>query len=187
MTLTVRERADAVSTLRYIFVYVMETVARWVPTTPEMEIKILFGRHLWDLAQHADALGRRTAELRLPYQTSRAPTHAFMAVLEEFAGIESTEGRVAGLYDGVLPIVSGLCQVHLAEVDELLDEPTIRILERIILDIERMRVDRDKGMQDAPVVPPDPCDWVSELRKLADGASDWIDYRPPSAMETATA
>ena len=64
MTLSVRERADTIGTLRHIEVFTMETLARWVPTTPDLEAKVVFGRHIWDCAQHADALGRRTHELR---------------------------------------------------------------------------------------------------------------------------
>ncbi|KPK05001.1 MAG: hypothetical protein AMS20_07585, partial [Gemmatimonas sp. SG8_28] len=61
MTMSVRERADWIATFRFISVNLMETLARWVPNTPEMEVKLLFGRHLWEFAQHADAFGKRTA------------------------------------------------------------------------------------------------------------------------------
>ena len=42
-------------------VALMEIAAAWTPTTPEMEVKVLLGRHIWDFAQHADALGKRPA------------------------------------------------------------------------------------------------------------------------------
>jgi len=58
--MTVKERGRFVATLRWVNVSIMETLAAWVPTTPEMEAKLLFGEHIWDAAQHADALGKRT-------------------------------------------------------------------------------------------------------------------------------
>ena len=66
MLLNVTERGAHVATFRWIEVRLMETLAHWVPTTPEMEAKLLFGAHIWDAAQHADILGKRTQELRLP-------------------------------------------------------------------------------------------------------------------------
>lgn len=68
MILTVKERGQFVATMRHIHVWLMETLAAWVPTSPEMEVKILLGEHIWDVAQHADALGKRTSELRMPLQ-----------------------------------------------------------------------------------------------------------------------
>ena len=59
MNLTVQQRGDNVATFRWIEVRLMETLAAWVPTTPEMEVKLVFGAHIWDTAQHADMLGKR--------------------------------------------------------------------------------------------------------------------------------
>ena len=82
MTLTVRERADTIGTLRFISVFAMETLARWVPTTPDLEAKIIFGRHIWEFAQHADALGKRTHELRAALHYSPEPTAGSLAALQ---------------------------------------------------------------------------------------------------------
>jgi hypothetical protein len=42
-----RDRADTIATFRWVSVHLMEMLARWVPSTPELEVKILFGRHIW--------------------------------------------------------------------------------------------------------------------------------------------
>lgn len=73
MGLILREKAEHLGTFRWLEVFLMETLARWVPTTPEMEVKILMGRHIWDAAQHADALGKRTFELRAPLHYTLTP------------------------------------------------------------------------------------------------------------------
>ena len=73
MTLNVAQRGTHVATFRWIEVRLMETLAAWTPTTPEMEAKLLFGAHIWDAAQHADILGKRAHELRLPLQHSSRP------------------------------------------------------------------------------------------------------------------
>ena len=57
--MSVTDIGRAIATFRFVSVQLMETVAAWTPTTPEMEVKVLLGRHIWDFAQQADALGNR--------------------------------------------------------------------------------------------------------------------------------
>ena len=52
---SVQNRSESLATFRFIHVFLMETLARWVPSTPEMEVNVIFGRHIGDLAQKADA------------------------------------------------------------------------------------------------------------------------------------
>ena len=66
MITSVNERCRYIATFRHISVWLMETVARWTPMTPEMEVKVVFGRHIWEYAQMADALGKRTFALYDP-------------------------------------------------------------------------------------------------------------------------
>src|SRR6185295_4061334 len=101
--LTVKERGQFVATMRYVHVCLMETLASWVPTTPEMEVKLLFGEHIWDVAQHADALGKRTFELRMPLQHSLRPAEAYVEILTELAKIDATPQRLAAVYEVLLP------------------------------------------------------------------------------------
>src|SRR5205085_11269648 len=93
--LTVRERGETVATLRWIRVRLMETIASWVPTTPEMEVKLLLGAHVWDVAQHADPLGKWTFELRMPLQHSLEPSPSYMDLMAITAGVTETVVRIA--------------------------------------------------------------------------------------------
>ena len=63
MSLSVALRAQRIATFRFVEVRLMEIAAAWTPTTPEMEVKVLLGRHIWDFAQHADALGKRSRKV----------------------------------------------------------------------------------------------------------------------------
>lgn len=147
MSLDVRERGRHVATFRFVFVRLMETAAAWTPTTPEMEVKVLFGRHIWDFAQAADALGKRTFELRLPLQHSLAPAEGFAAALGQLAALNGTAERLAGLYDLALPEVARRIGTYLDAVDRLLDGPSVVILERIRADLARQRSEADAVRQ----------------------------------------
>jgi hypothetical protein len=141
MTLSVKDRGRSIATFRFVEVRLMEIVAAWTPTSPEMEVKAMFGRHLWDFAQHADALGKRTWELRLPEQHSLAPVTAYHALLEDVADVRGTGERLAALYDVLLPGLERRYRDYLERTDGLLDEPSVVIVERILQDLARHRTE----------------------------------------------
>ncbi len=136
--MTLREKAEHVGTFRAIRVYLMETLARWTPTSPELEAKVLFGRHIWDTAQHADALGKRTLELRAPLHYTLRPTAAYMNVLEEVAAQTGTAERIRCFHEVIVPGLKRRHAQYMAASDRLQDEPTARILDRIDSDDARM-------------------------------------------------
>lgn len=187
MGLSLRARADTVATFRFVSVAAMETLARWVPTTPELEVKILFGRHIWDFAQHADALGRRTADLRLPAHHSLRPRDAYVALLETVAQAGTPMQRIVGLYDVLLPDLSARCRRYLDATDQLLDEPTVRILERMIADYARLMAERATiGTERPDLVATDP-DWAARLRAATAGVGEWVAFRPAATANAETA
>ena len=149
--MTVNDRAFAVATFRFISVRLMEIVARWTPTTPEMEVKIVFGRHIWDFAQHAEILGKRTFELRQPEQFSRRPVDAYVDLLDHMAELKSTSERLGALYDGLLPALERRYRDYISVADPILDEPTIILFDRIVADLQRMREDANKVRLDRAI------------------------------------
>ncbi|HEY6843048.1 MAG TPA: hypothetical protein VI391_02695 [Thermoanaerobaculia bacterium] len=139
MNIPVRERALSIATFRFIHVRLMEIAARWTPSIPEMEVKVMLGRHIWDFAQQADTLGKRTFELRLPEQHSLPPTPEYLGFLDAVVKAKTTSERIASLYEGVLPGLERRYRAYIAQTDPILDEPSILILQRILGDFERQR------------------------------------------------
>jgi hypothetical protein len=167
--LTVKERGHFVATLRYVYVTLMETFSAWVPTTPEMEVKLLFGEHIWDSAQHADSLGKRTFELRMPLQKSIRPAEEYVALLADVAAIGPTQQRMAAMYDVLLPALAGRQQRYLDQTDKLVDAPTVRIFERYFADNARM-LDSARALRDElPALQLNDGAWVAALRKREAG------------------
>jgi len=156
MSTTVTERADRIATFRFVEVRLMEIVAAWTPTTPEMEVKVLFGRHIWDFARHADALGKRTFELRRPEQHSLRPVEPYARLLEDVRALSSTAARLSALYDVVLPGLEQRYRRYLEETDPVLDGPSVVVLDAILLDLARQRADAARRRQSLGLAaPPD--------------------------------
>jgi hypothetical protein len=187
MVLTIRQKADRIGGFRFVSVFLMETLARWVPATPELEAKVLFGRHVWVFAQHADQLGRRTGELRAPAQYSHAPTPQYLQALQALPAAESTLERVAGIYDVVLPDLERRYRAHMAAVDPIDDEPSVRIIERILADFPRLVREREafaRERSDLAWVDPG---WPQRLAALAAAAPVLVAERDAQVAEATPA
>jgi hypothetical protein len=186
MYLNVKERGDHVATFRWIEVRLMEMLAAWVPTTPEMEVKLVFGAHIWEAAQHADALGKRTHELRLPLHDSLQPAREYVDLLTEVARIEDTSQRIAAFYDCLLPDLEGRFRRYLERVDALLDGPTVRILERILTDVARMTAESRTLLNEVPAVRLTDRAWLDALRQRAASLREIVGQRTAGPPATAT-
>jgi len=162
--LTVKERGQFVATLRYVHVFLMETLAAWVPTTPEMEGKLLFGEHIWDVAQHADSLGKRTFELRLALQRSMRPSDGYVELLGDVAAIEPTPNRMAAVYDVMLPAMVRRERAYLERTDKLVDAPTLRIFERHFADVTRMLAAAEELRRELPALQLADQQWIATLQ-----------------------
>jgi hypothetical protein len=130
-----------IATFRFTAVRMMEILAAWTPTTPEMEVKVVLGRHIWEHAQHADALGKRTHELRQPEHFTLAPAADYRTILEDVAQSSDTSSRLGNFYDVLVPGLVARYNAYLQGTDRLLDEPSVVIIERIIRDLDRQRAD----------------------------------------------
>jgi hypothetical protein len=67
------------------------------------------GRHVWDNAQHADALGRRLPELRAHAQQSEPAGEGFIAFMDALESPETPEltvERLVGMYRVLKPTSS---------------------------------------------------------------------------------
>jgi hypothetical protein len=135
--MSVNDRSRAVATFRFIEVRLMELIAAWTPSTPEMEAKVMFGRHIWDFAQHADALGKRTFELRQPEQYTVPADATYVGLLTRVASLTETSERLTTLYDVIVPGLVRRYEAYVSGTDPILDEPTVIIMERIVADLRR--------------------------------------------------
>src|SRR5215470_3542830 len=162
--LTVKERGQFIATLRSVYVSTMETLAAWVPTTPEMEIKLLFGEHIYDTAQHADSLGKRTFELRMPLQHSLPAADEYVQFLATVRAIEDTPKRLAAMYDVLLPGLAARQRRYLDGTDRLVDAPTVRIFERHFADLTRMIESANALREELPALQMADAKWAAALQ-----------------------
>lgn len=165
MGLSVLDRGRWVATFRHIHVEMMEMLAQWTPTTPEMEVKFMLGEHIWDVAQSADALGKRTRELRMPIHHSLKPVAPYVELLTKLRGETNTARRLQGFYDVLLPGLAVRYRAYLQQIDTLMDAPTVRILEQM-LDVQARMVNQSRDLRSELVALDKPeRNWVEALSR----------------------
>lgn len=163
MSLTVKQRGQHIATFRFVEVRFMEMLSAWVPSTPEMEAKLLFGPHIWDAALAADTLGKRAHELRLPLQHSIAPVAPYLELLADVAAARTAAERIAAFYDVMLPGLATRFRRYLQRTDSLMDAPSVRVIEAILGAGERMVREADKLRAELPVLRLGDAAWLQTL------------------------
>jgi len=181
MGLTVKQRGQNVATFRFIEVRLMEILSAWVPSTPEMEAKLLFGAHIWDTAQAADALGKRTYELRMPLQHSLKPAAGYLQVLDTLASADGAASRIAAFYDVMLPGLAARYGNYLGATDSLMDAPTVRIIERILETGARMMREANKLRDELPTLKLSASDWLTRFVQRERGVPELVAEVEPAA------
>lgn len=107
----------------------------WIALTPELDAKLLFGRHVWDCAQHADLWGRRLPELRSAAQQSEPANDkvvALMSIVSSVEGAGETIERLTAIYRVLKPHLATAYERHLAVANPVYEPPTRRILARCV-------------------------------------------------------
>ena len=134
------ESARLIRHYRYAVERMMRILGGWIALTPELSAKLLMGRHVWDNAQHADALGKRLPELRSLAQVSEPASPAFAAfmnAIEEPERPGQTIERLVGVYRVLKPHLLASYEDELRRVNAVYEPPTERILQRLAEDERR--------------------------------------------------
>ena len=172
----------------------MRILGGWLALTPEVDAKLLFGRHVWDCAQHADLWGRRLPELRSKAQESEpanADVVAAFDLIETAEAPAQTVERITAIYRVVKPHLATVYERHLAVANPVYEPPTRRILARCI-DEERRHaaagaVVLDRLLARDPALGERARQWERRvLDAFAAGGGITADVEPPLIVPPAT-
>src|SRR5437764_7232592 len=105
--------------------------AGWLPLEPSFERKYMLGDHLHDAARAVSKIKRRLYELRHPSDYPGAPGRELCALLDRLAGARSPDEYLFIAYGEIKPALLHAIEVHLATLDPVLDEPSLRLLRQI--------------------------------------------------------
>src|SRR5687767_7851130 len=130
----------------------------WLPLEPRLEVKYALGDHLHDDARAVTKIKRRLYELRTPSDYPGAPAEELAALLERANGATTSGEYVEIAYGELKPALIAAIRVHLATLDPIVDEPSLRLLTQILHRQERHTVElaaaeRPVGFDDLGALP----------------------------------
>jgi hypothetical protein len=108
-----------------------------LPLEPRFEIKSLLGDHLHDDARAVTKIRRRLYELRTPSDYPGAPSPELAALLDRAHAATDTAEYVEIAYGELKPTLVAAARTHLARLDPLIDEPSLRLLTQLLHRQER--------------------------------------------------
>jgi hypothetical protein len=136
---SVEDTARRVGNYKWAEMRLFEVLGGWVATVPELDVKLVLGRHAWFHAEHAKRWDERLPELREMNRERltvppNAEFEAFMDSVREPEGAELTIEKLVGVYRVLIPRFIGVYTYHLNGTSRITDAPTIRSLTFILQD-----------------------------------------------------
>jgi hypothetical protein len=135
----VEESARRVGNYRWVEMRLFEALGGWVATVPELDVKMVLGRHCYHHAWHAELWTKRLPELReMNVERMTVPANddfvAFMDAVREPEAYELTIEKLVGVYRVLIPRKIAAYTYHLNGTSEITDAPTIRSLKLALQD-----------------------------------------------------
>jgi hypothetical protein len=136
---SVEESAHRVGNYKWAEMRLFEVLGGWVATVPELDVKLVLGRHTWFHAEHAKRWDERLPELREMNRERlnippNAEFEAFMDAVREPEDAELTIEKLVGAYRVLIPRFIGVYTYHLNGTSRITDAPTMRALKFILQD-----------------------------------------------------
>ncbi len=135
----VEETARRVGNYKWLEMRLFEALGGWIATVPELDVKLVFGRHCYHHAWHSELWDKRLPELReMKTERLTLPPNdemiAFVDALRDPEAPELTIEKLVGVYRVLLPRMIAAYTYHQNASSKITDAPTIRSLGFILQD-----------------------------------------------------
>jgi len=136
---SVEETARRVGNYKWTEMRLFEVLGGWVATVPELDVKLVLGRHTYHHAWHAELWHKRLPELReMNQERLNLPPNdeyvAFMDAVREPEAADQTIEKLVGVYRVLIPRKIAVYTYHLNGTSTITDAPTIRSLKFVLQD-----------------------------------------------------
>ncbi|USK26858.1 hypothetical protein LIT32_15290 [Bacillus sp. CMF21] len=143
---SVEKNAKVIQRYRYIHESLITIAAGQLPAREDWDLKVALGKHLYEDAEATDKLRKRLSHLRTSSQfVNRDPDPSLSLLMDELIQANNDLELAIGIYDVIKPALIQTYKKHIAETQQIVDQPTIRILRSILLDLEE-QVEWGQGM-----------------------------------------
>ena len=136
---SVEETARRVGNYKWAEMRLFEVLGGWVATVPELDVKMVLGRHTYHHAWHSELWHKRLPELREmnPDRLTKPANDAFVTFMDavrEPEAPEHTIEKLVGVYRVLIPRFIAAYTFHRNATSRITDAPTIRSLDFALQD-----------------------------------------------------
>jgi hypothetical protein len=136
---SVEETARRVGNYKWAEMRLFEVLGGWVATVPELDVKMVLGRHTYHHAWHSELWHKRLPELREmnPDRLTLPANDAFVTFMDavrEPEAPEHTIEKLVGVYRVLIPRFIAAYTFHKNGTSRITDSPTIRSLDFALQD-----------------------------------------------------
>jgi Protein of unknown function (DUF455) len=128
----VDENAVRFSNYLHVLRELVHLSAGWLPLVAEFEVKYRLADHLHDDARSISRVRRRLYELRHPSDYPGAPGPGLSALLDRLNEAAAPAEYLELAYGEAKPSLLRAFSVHLRELDPVADEPSLRLLTKLV-------------------------------------------------------
>src|ERR687884_108490 len=133
----VDDNAIRFSNLFHVLRELVHLSCGWLALEPRLEVKYTLGDHLHDDARTLSKIRRRLYELRHPSEYPGAPSEELAALLDRANEARTSAEYIEIAYGELKPTLLAAIRIHLANLDPLIDEPSLRLLTQLLHRQER--------------------------------------------------
>jgi hypothetical protein len=110
-----------------------------IAAEPIYEVKMAFSYHAHLLAENIASIRTRVGEMREPpLELDAVPESALALFFDEILSAPTLEETLSGLYRVTFPALIDAIRAHRDRTNLLVDQPTVRVLKHLLLDLEEM-------------------------------------------------
>jgi hypothetical protein len=160
---------------QYVERHSIRILAGWFLCAPAYETKYRMAYHLYDHTEHVTWLRSRLSELR-GGQPDASVAPALRRLMEEALHAPNAESLLRGLYGVIKPALLAAYQEHLSVADSAANANEIRLLRRLIPELEA-QLEWYRGLQLEAANDP----WPKHLKQLLDAAGGIRGDKPLNA------
>ncbi|EXX85213.1 hypothetical protein BG53_09185 [Paenibacillus darwinianus] len=134
---SVERNAKVLQRYRFMHEGLLRVMAGQLPARGDWDLKLGLCRHMYENAEAANALRGRIPELRTSSAVlGKEPDAVLSLLIDELIHAENDLELTAGIYAVVKPALLETYRRHMATTQQIVDQPTLRILRTIVLDLE---------------------------------------------------
>lgn len=170
---SVEQNARVLQRYRFLHESLMRIQAGQLPAREDWDLKIALCKHMYEDAEAAQLLRKRIPQLRTSSAVlNREPDASLALLADELLHARNDLELAEGLFGLIKPALAETYKRHIASTQQIVDQPTIRVLQAILVDLEEqlawgtafLAELRQSGLF------PDPGKFISNLSTIIDAA-----------------